>query len=137
MKDTDYTFGTHDESAGQKDKRKQYRLTARAGITLELEADYPATEQEAGTSGRELVCEIRDISASGLSVLSRESLPEGALFPASASLENHTDAFVLTLEVVWCQPDRRGYLVGFRIVESAQTAYVEWIDAVAGAMEAP
>ncbi|SOB75241.1 PilZ domain-containing protein [Marinobacter sp. LV10R510-11A] len=137
MKDTDYTFGTREEPSGGQDNRMQYRLTARARIILELEAGYPASEGVPGAPGRELVCGIRDISASGLCLLAAEPLSDGALFAASVSLGSHSDAFILTVEVVWCRPDERDYLVGVRIIESDQTAYVEWIDAVANAMEAP
>lgn len=137
MKDTDYTFGTQDEPSGGQDSRMQYRLTARARIILELEAGYAASEGLPGTARRELVCGIRDISASGLCLLSGESLSAGALFPASVSLGSHSDPFVLTVEVIWCRPNEQDYQVGVRIIESDQTAYVEWIDAVANAMEAP
>lgn len=137
MKDTDYTFGTQEGHSGGLDNRMQYRLTARAQIALELEAGYPAVDGVPGTPSRELVCGIRDISASGLCLLSKELLPAGALFAACVLLGNHETPFVLTVEVVWCSKDVQGYLVGVRIIESDQTAYVEWIDAVASAMEAP
>ncbi|GGE72841.1 hypothetical protein GCM10011533_26540 [Streptosporangium jomthongense] len=136
MKDTDYTFGTQQESAAALEKRRQYRLTARARITLELEANDPGFAQQPGSSGRELVCGIRDISASGLCVISEECLPEGALFPASVSLGSHLEPFLLTVEIVWCQQNEAGYLVGVRIIESDQTAYVEWTEAVASALDA-
>ncbi|MFP3978375.1 PilZ domain-containing protein [Marinobacter sp. KMM 10035] len=137
MKDTDYTFGTLEDPAGGQDNRMQYRLTARAQITLELEAEYPGSEGIPGSTGREMACDIRDISASGLCLLSEECLSAGALYPVSVSLGNHEEPFVLTVEVVWCRPERAGYLVGVQIVESAQTAYVEWTEAVASAMETP
>ncbi len=136
MKDTDYTFGTQLDPSGGLDNRMQYRLTARAQIRLELEAGCPAADGVPGTSRRELICGIRDISASGLCLLSKELLPAGALFAASVSLGNHEAPFVLTVEVIWCSKNAQGYLVGVKIIESDQTAYVEWIDAVASAMEA-
>ncbi|MBK1886025.1 MULTISPECIES: PilZ domain-containing protein [Marinobacter] len=136
MKDTDYTFGTEEDPAGGQDNRKQYRLTARAQITLELEAGYPASEGIPGSSRREMACAVRDISVSGLCLLSEECLSAGALYPVSVSLGDHEEPFVLTVEVVWSRPEKAGYLVGMRIVESAQTAYVEWTEAVASAMEA-
>lgn len=137
MKDTDYTFGTRDEPSDAHENRMQYRLTARARITLELEAGYPASEGAQGVTRRELVCGIRDISASGLCLVCTESLSTEALFAASVSLGAQVAPFVLTVEVVWCRPDEQGYLVGVKIIESDQTAYVEWVDAVANAMEAP
>ncbi|MEH6560748.1 MAG: PilZ domain-containing protein [Marinobacter sp.] len=137
MKDTDYTFGTKDEPAREQDSRMQYRLTARARITLELEAEYPASEGVPGPSGRTLVCDIRDISVCGLCLVSAEYLAIGALFPASVTLGHHAEVFVLTVEVVWCSQNEEDYLVGVGIIESDQTAYVEWTDAVASAMETP
>jgi len=137
MKETDYTFGTRDEPAGGQDNRMQYRLAARALVTLELEARYPESEGVAATSGRELVCGIRDISACGFCLHSTEPLLSGALFPASVSLGSHAESFVLTVEVVWCRSVGADYLAGVRIIESDQTAYVEWTDAVASAMELP
>lgn len=88
-----------------------------------------------GTQGRELVCGIRDISTSGICLLSEEVPPVSALFAASVSLGNHETPFALIVEVIWCSEDVQGYLVGIRIIESDQTAYVEWADAVASAME--
>lgn len=137
MKDTDYTFGTQNDPEGGQDNRMQYRLTARAQITLELEAGYPASDGAAGSPGRKIACAIRDISASGLCLLSEESLTTGALYPVSVVLGNHSEPFVLTVEVIWCCPEKTGYLVGVRIIESDQTAYVEWTEAVADAMEMP
>ncbi|WP_100640574.1 PilZ domain-containing protein [Marinobacter salexigens] len=137
MTDTDYTFGAHKDLPDGEDNRRQYRLIARAEITLELEAEYPATEGESESQARELVCAIRDISASGLCLLATECLASGALYPASVVLGHHDEHFILTLEVVWCRPDKGSYLVGARIIESDQTAYVEWTDAVARAMSAP
>ncbi|MBQ0834486.1 PilZ domain-containing protein [Marinobacter sp.] len=135
MKDTDYTFGTKDEPAVGQDSRMQYRLTARARITLQLEAEYPASEGVPSSSGRALVCGIRDISVCGLCLVSTEYLAVGALFPASVTLGHQAEVFVLTVEVVWCSQDEEDYLAGVSIVESDQTAYVEWTDAVASAME--
>lgn len=135
MKDTDYTFGTWDDLPGGQDNRMQYRLTARASVSLELEANCPEPRGMSGASGRELVCDVRDLSACGLRLLSGEPLSAGALLPASVSLSNQAEAFSLTVEVIWCRPDGSDYLVGLRIIESDQTAYVEWTEAVATAME--
>lgn len=137
MKDTDYTFGTQDDSAGGQDKRLQYRLVARAQVTLELEACYPESTDAPTTSVRERVCRIRDISTNGFCLLSEEPLSPGALYPAGVSLGNHPEPFTLMVEVVWCRPDGADYLTGVKIIESDQTAYVEWTDAVASAMEMP
>lgn len=137
MKDTDYTFGTQEDLPTGLNNRMQYRLTARAKIVLELEAGYPASAVASGARGRELVCGIRDISASGLCLVSDEPLPVDGLFAAVVLLGAEAEPFALTVEVIWCRPQESNYLVGVRIIESDQTAYVEWIEAVADAMEAP
>ena len=66
MKDTDYTFGTSDDPFGGQDNRLHYRLTARARVSLELEASYPEPRGMPCAYGRELVCGVRDLSADGL-----------------------------------------------------------------------
>ena len=137
MIDTDYTFGTSDDPFGGQDNRLHYRLTARARVSLELEASYPEPRGMPCAYGRELVCGVRDISASGFCLLSAEPLMSGALFPASVSLGSHAESFALTVEVVWCRSVGENYLAGARIIESDQTAHVEWTDAVASAMEMP
>ena len=38
------------------------------------------------------------------------------------------------VEVIWCRPNESSFLVGARIIESDETAYVEWVEAVASAM---
>lgn len=131
MADNDYSFGTRNEPAAGQDNRADYRLTARARAILELESDMP---EEATFEPRELVCGIRDISASGLCLSSEEPLSLGALLPASVFLGNHSESFDLIVEVVWCRPHEANFLVGVRIIESDETAYVEWVEAVASAM---
>ncbi len=108
MADNDYTFGTRNEPPFEKDNRADYRLTARARAVLELESGLPEEETP----------EARD-----------------ALLPASVSLGNHNEPFTLMVEVVWCRPNESGFLVGVRIIESDETAYVEWVEAVASAMD--
>lgn len=131
MADNDYSFGTQDEPRIDQDNRADYRLTARARAILELESGVP---EQAGSEARELVCGIRDISAGGLCLSSGEPLSLGALLPARVLLGNHDEPFGLMVEVVWCRPHESGFLVGGRIIESDETAYVEWMEAVALAM---
>jgi hypothetical protein len=131
MADNDYSFGTRNEPPVDQDNRADYRLTARARAVLELESGLP---EEASTEERELVCGIRDISTSGLCLTSDEPLSLGALLPASVLLGNHAEPFSLMVEVVWCRPNESSFLVGARIIESDETAYVEWVEAVASAM---
>ncbi|AOY87593.1 pilus assembly protein PilZ [Marinobacter salinus] len=134
MTDTDYSFGNPDADTYEQDNRSDYRLTARARATLELESRVPGPSAGSGNTGRELVCRIRDISARGLSLFSSEPLSLGALLAASVSLGNHTEPFRLMVEVVWCRPNDSAFLVGTQIMESDDTAYVEWVEAVASAM---
>ncbi|WP_417514863.1 PilZ domain-containing protein [Marinobacter sp.] len=136
MKDTDYTFGTRDDPPDGQDNRLYYRLTARARILVELEACCPEPRGVPVASGRELACIVRDLSASGIRLLSREKLAAGALLSASVYLDSQAPPFTLTVEVVWCRPHGSDYLVGLRIIESEQTEYVEWTEAVAKVMEA-
>lgn len=131
MADNDYSFGTRNAPPVDQDKRADYRLTARARAILELESGLP---EEAASEARELVCGIRDISASGLCLYSGEPLSLGALLPVKVFLGNHAEPFGLMVEVVWCRPHESGFLVGVRIIGSDQTAYVEWLEAVASAM---
>ncbi|MDO6442434.1 MULTISPECIES: PilZ domain-containing protein [unclassified Marinobacter] len=137
MKDADYTFGTRDDPPDGQDNRLYYRLTARARISLELEASCPKPQGLPIASNRELACGVRDLSASGLRLLSHEKLVVGALLSASVLLDSQTEPFALIVEVIWCRSHGTDYLVGLRIIESEQTAYVEWTEAVAKVMEAP
>lgn len=131
MADKDYSFGTRNEPPVDHDNRADYRLTARARAILELESGLP---EDAASEARELVCGIRDISASGLCLSSGDPLSLGALLPATVFLGNHSEPFGLIVEVVWCRPNESAFLVGVRIIESDETAYVEWVEAVASAM---
>ena len=131
MTDNDYSFGTPNEPPVDQDNRADYRLTARARAILELESGLP---EETGAEERDLVCGIRDISASGLCLTADEPLSLGALLPARVFLGNHAQPFGLMVEGVWCRPNESSFLVGARIIESDETAYVEWVEAVASAM---
>ena len=134
MIDNDYEFGNPDHSGQGPDHRTDYRLTATARATLELESEVPGlTSAERGGS-HELACRIRDISARGMCLFSKEPLSLGALLPASVSLGNHREPFRLMVEVVWCRPNQSEFLAGVQILESDDTAYVEWLDAIALAM---
>ncbi|MBU2955701.1 PilZ domain-containing protein [Marinobacter sp. F3R08] len=131
MADKDYSFGTLSDPPLDQDNRAHYRLTARARAVLELETGLP---EEAVTETKRLVCGIRDISASGLCLFSEEPVSPEALLPTSVYLGNHCEPFNLMVEAVWCRPHETSFLVGVRIIESDETAYVEWVEAVAAAM---
>lgn len=139
MTDADYEFGKTGQERPIPDNRADYRLTATARATLELESTAPDLSDEHGGKeepGRELVCRLRDISARGMSLYSKEPLSLGALLPASVVLGEPEQRFTLMLEVVWCRPSESGFLVGAQILESDGTEYVEWVEAVAVAMAA-
>jgi hypothetical protein len=133
MSDIDYSFGNEDDPSGSADNRSEYRLAASAQVTLELESREPETTD--GVSGRSLVLKTRDLSARGFSLTTREPLIEQALLSASVTLNDESGEFQLTVDVVWCRPASAGeWFVGLRILESDDTAYLEWVDAVAKAM---
>ncbi|KMQ74518.1 PilZ domain-containing protein [Marinobacter subterrani] len=134
MTDKEYSFGTQNEPHIDRDNRSDYRLTARAQAILELESGLPGVAEDTGSSGQELVCQIRDISAGGLCLFSAEPVSLDALLPAMVFLGNHSQPFRLMVDVVWCRPQDNAFLVGVRIIESDETAYVEWVEAVAAAM---
>ena len=132
MVENDYSFGTRNEPRVEQDNRANYRLTARARAVLELESGVPG-ENAAGS--RDLVCSIRDISAGGFCLAAAEPLSLGALLPARVYLGNHREPFLLMIEVVWCRPYEQAFLVGARVIESDDTACVEWVEAVARALD--
>ncbi len=139
MTDSDYDFGSAAHDRQVPDNRADYRLTATARATLELESSMPASDGAGPgleNGGRELVCRIRDISARGMSLFSREPLSLGALLPATVTLGEPSRHFSLMLEVVWCRPSATEFLVGAQILQSDGTEYVEWVEAVAIAMAA-
>ena len=133
MSDLDYQFGRKEDISDNQDNRSDYRLTARAKAVLELEAVLPEQGDDAG-DGRQLVCNIRDISASGLCLSVSEPVSIGALLPVTVTLSSVGEPFRLTVEVIWCRPNDGAFLVGMHIIESDDTAYIEWVDAIARAM---
>lgn len=135
MTDQDYTFGTEPELPRGHDDRAYYRLTARAVAGIQMETSEPADSAVAGYSApRVLQCRIRDISVGGFSLISREAFTEGAILSASVDLTNGAKTYGLTIEVKWCRPVREGYLVGVSVLESDETDYLEWMEAIADAL---
>lgn len=133
MSDIDYSFGNNEDESTSEEHRAEYRLTGSAKVTLELESGEPEGSQE--LAGRNLVSKTRDLSAQGFSLLTSEPLTEGALLVARVKLDGEPESFPLTVDVIWCRPDSAGrWLVGLRILESDDTAYLEWAEAVARAM---
>lgn len=133
MSDIDYNFGDYDDSPESGDNRSEYRLTASAKVTIELESSLP--DDAGDSSGRTLVSRTSDLSVRGIRLATPEPLTTGALLPVWISLEDISEPFRLMVEVVWCRPDDGGeWLVGLQILESDETEYLEWVEAVARAM---
>jgi len=132
MEEADYSFGSGDITPSGPENRADYRLTAKAVAVLELESGTPGIAGDEGMPGRKLECRIRDLSVSGLSLLSSEALTPGALIPAQVTLTATAEVLNLMLEIVWCRREPAGFLTGARILESDDTACVEWVEAVAG-----
>lgn len=133
MSDIDYNFGDRDESEEYGDNRSEYRLTASAKVTVELES--PAPDESGNGVARSLVSRTSDLSARGIRIITSEPLTTGAILPAWVSLEEVSEPFRLMVEVVWCRAaDANGWLVGLQILESDDTAYLEWVEAVARVM---
>ncbi len=131
MVDRDYSFGSGDISPPGPENRADYRLAARASAVLELESGTPEIAGGKALPARKIECRIRDLSVSGLSLVSGEPLTPGALVPAQVTLTGNSDALSLMVEIVWCRPESPGFLTGVKILESDDTACVEWVEAVA------
>lgn len=130
MADTDYNFGTNDELPDEGDNRQEYRLTGNARVVLELESPSPEDPE-----GLKLTFHTRDLSPTGIRLRSAEPLTTQALLPATVELAGSGEALQLTVEVIWCKPGPEGqWLVGLSILESDDTAYIDWVEAVARAM---
>ncbi len=136
MSDADYEFGNAGQGRQVPDNRADYRLTATARATLELESTMPGPTKGEDEGERQLACRIRDISARGMSLFSKEPVSLGAILPAWVTLGEPDQEFSLMLEVVWCRPCESEFLVGAQILQSDETAFVEWVEAVATAMAA-
>ena len=133
MSDIDYRFGDYDDAPESGDNRSEYRLTASASVTLELESPIP--EAQGDQSGRTLVSRTRDVSARGIRLTTAEPVIRGALLPAWVTLDDDNEPFGLMAEVVWCRASTEtSWLVGLQILESDDTSYLEWVEAVAKAM---
>lgn len=131
MADIDYTFGTNEDVPEEGDNRREYRLTGNARVVLELESPSPEDPE-----GVRLTFHTRDLSPTGFRLRSTEPLTPQALLPAEVSLSGSGEVCQLTVEIVWCKPAGDGqWLVGLRILESDDTGYIDWVEAVARAME--
>lgn len=133
MNGEDYSFGHIEGSLAGADQRREFRLTGRATLTLELEAVDP--EDPGAGVGKHLTCHTHDLSVNGIRVLTQEPLSKGALLPMMVSLAGDENSFTLTGEVVWCESrGSGGWAVGLKVLFSDQTSYIEWVEAVGRAM---
>lgn len=139
MSDNDYTFGNQHDVPEGGDQRREFRLTGRAMVALELEAADPGVIGDSRGGSRWESFTTRDLSAAGCRLRTTEPLTPGALFPARIGLDDTGDYFELMAEVVWCKPESTDdddcWLVGLRLLESDGTGYVEWVETVARVME--
>lgn len=130
MAEIDYSFGDNEELPEEGDNRREYRLTGNARIVLELESPSPEDPE-----GVRLTFHTRDLSPTGIRLRSSEPLTPRALLPAEVSFSGSGDTYPLTVEVIWCKPASDGqWLVGLSIIESDDTGYIDWVEAVASAM---
>lgn len=134
MTDDNYQFGTSQVLPPGKDKREDYRLTARARAWIQRESPEPEANQDELAGKVTLECQIRDISARGLSLVIAEPLSVNSLLMAEVSLGHQPKGFQLMVEVMWCREADEGYLVGIRVLESDDTDYLDWMEAVATAL---
>ena len=133
MTDQNYTFGNGPELPRGHDDRTAYRLTARAIAGIQVAAREPSGEPGQDET-RVVECRIRDISTDGFSLLAREAFTEGSLLSGRIDLGNGQTPYRLMIEVIWCRPVAEGYLAGVRVLESDETDYLEWMEAVADAL---
>ncbi|MGP4843174.1 PilZ domain-containing protein [Marinobacter sp. 1Y8] len=117
------------------DQRSEFRLSARAVAHIELESPEPDLAEARPDI---LSCYTTDLSATGVRLISKLELPLGALLPVTMELArvDGSERFPLMMEVVWCRAQgSASWHVGLKILESDDTAVVEWLDLVARAME--
>jgi len=134
MVDDNYEFGSAQGLPGGQDNREDYRLTARALAWFWLDSPEPELETPEVLKAAPLECQIRDISARGLSLVSSEPLALNSLLMAEISLGHRPQRFRLMVEVMWCRQAGRDYLVGVHVLESDETDYLDWMEAVASAL---
>ncbi|BES71591.1 hypothetical protein RE428_26090 [Marinobacter nanhaiticus D15-8W] len=128
----DYSFGNEPET--DREQRREFRLTGRVTVNLELESPDP----DEGREARVTTCYTSDLSATGIRVVAREEVTEGAILPAYVELFRNgaKAAYTLMVEVVWCRACDDGlWQVGLHVLESDDTAVLEWLETMAQALE--
>lgn len=128
MSDQDYAFGSGPEP--DEEHRTEYRLTARASARIRLASADPDT----AAGDEEFTGGIRDISAQGFRIIADTAVPPGSLHEAIVTLDARAQ-MQLIVEVIWCRPEEGGdYLMGMKVLESDDTDYLDWLEAVAEAL---
>ncbi|MDC0661856.1 PilZ domain-containing protein [Marinobacter sp. SS21] len=113
------------------EKRTDYRLTGKVNVFLELDSGDP----DVGDGITRLEAFSTDLSIAGLRLQCRQPLQEGALLPATVSLVCAKEPFRLMTEVIWCRAvEERCWAAGLKILESDETSFLEWVEAVGLAM---
>lgn len=114
--------------------RGEFRLTGRVFVDLLV-----ATDDNNITSPEQTWrCATADLSASGLRIYTPGALTPNALLSICVHDEWEKRDYPLVIEVVWCRPvddpavvaAGNAFLVGLRIIESDDTAVLEWKEAV-------
>lgn len=131
--DKDYRFGQEASVPDGADKREDYRLSARASARLHVESAEPSGLGGVSLEGSVRTCEVRDLSASGMSLVTSEALRIGSLLTAEVHLSGQQKSLKLTVEVVWQKAEGARYLNGVRVFDSDETDYLNWLEAVAEA----
>ncbi len=113
------------------EKRTDYRLTGKVKVLLELDSGDP----DVGNGIAHLEAFSTDLSVAGLRLKCRQPLREGALLPATVSLQCAEGNFVLMTEVIWCRAmGGQCWAAGLKILESDETSYLEWVEVIGLAM---
>ncbi|WP_203141072.1 PilZ domain-containing protein [Marinobacter mangrovi] len=132
MSGMDYEFGNQPET--ENEQRREFRLTGRVTISLELESAEP----DVGGKPRFLRCYTSDLSARGIRIVASEPFPDGAILPATVELvqAGQETLYPLMVEVVWCRPGDDGtWQVGLQVLESDDTAVLEWLETMIRVLE--
>ncbi|WP_323750877.1 PilZ domain-containing protein [Marinobacter sp.] len=135
--DEDYSFGREASVPDGADKREDYRLSARATARLNVESAEPIEFGDEPLEAFVRTCEVRDISASGMSLVTIEPLRAGSLLAAEINLSAQKKLLRLTVEVMWSKEEGSRYLNGVRVFDSDETDYLSWLEAVAEAFSGP
>jgi len=133
MMDKDYRFGQESSVPDGTEKRGDYRLSARATVRLHTESAEPLELSGKLLEGSVQTCEVRDLSANGMSLVTNEVLRTGSLLTAEVLLSGQHQSLKLMVEVVWQKAEGARYLNGVRVVDSDETDYLHWLEAVADA----